>query len=156
MLAYYSAMKQEDQRRMARQLPAQDVPWVVNQVCRQVLGRGVLDQAGAIIDPASLMTYGCGLLRGDMSVRDLVRALGTSPEFAGKMCDSMPFHEALSGSFERILGRPIDQSAMDHYTNCYENQGWSMQDIILDLVNSQEYTDVFGEDQAPSRRVHSH
>ncbi|GCE10557.1 phycobilisome rod-core linker polypeptide [Tengunoibacter tsumagoiensis] len=133
--------------------PPQDVPWLVNQIYRQVLERGVLDHNGSIMDASGLMTHGCQLMNGQASIRDVVRELAMSAEYASKCIDSVSMHDALEMCFERFLGRQIDEPARQHYGELYHHHHWSMRDIINDVINSQEYTSSFGDNGVPYRRA---
>ncbi len=91
------------------------------------------------------------LKAGQITVREFIRGLATSDSFRRLNYDCNNNYRFVELCIQRILGRPV--------YNEREKLAWSivlatkgLQGFIMDLVNTEEYLDNFGENKVPYQR----
>ena len=131
---------------MARQWDSHEVLNLVNQIYQQVLERSVLNADGNSTDTGS-MFYSDKLLRGEMSIRDVVRALGLSQEYAQRFIIPNTNANAVRFCYKHFLAREPEEKGLTYWTQQSMNGDWSV--VIKGLVDSDEYTERFGNDTVP-------
>lgn len=109
---------------------------LVTQACKHILHRQP--------KPEELVLYGALLVRGEHSMRDLVRLLALSPEYRRRFVYGKTTDEALEYCYQHFLGRKADGPGKQHYSQQARTMG--MEAIILEIIESPEYNRVFGED----------
>ena len=131
---------------MARQWDSHEVLHLVNQIYQQVLERSVLNADGNSTD-SSLMYYCNKLRRGEMSIRDVVRALGLSQEYAHRFIIPYTNADAVRFCYKHFLAREPEEKGLTYWTQQSMIGGWPV--VIRGLVDSDEYTERFGNDAIP-------
>ena len=107
----------------------------------QVLGRD--------IDAEGLTHYRDRLTQGQQTVRDVVRELAHSPEFHERFIDTHPSTpDQITLAYKQFLGRDPDSEGLETYKQQMAS-GKKIDDVINDLIGSQEYTNKFGDDGVP-------
>ena len=124
---------------MAKQWNINAVPGVLEQLYKQVLERDV--------DPVGQIFFGCQLVRGELSVRDVVRDVGLSQEYTARFITPDTVQNAVQLCYQHFLARPADPGGLAAWEQVAQTQGW--QAVIIGLVNSAEYTTRFGDDVVP-------
>ena len=115
--------------------------------------REVVDQVFAAIldrpaDPDAQKHYAALMFKGELTVRELVRQLAYSDEFATRIMLGLPLAEVAHGLFNRFLGRPAeDDMAAKQLALRILAHGWRSQ--IDWFINSGEYLKKFGDDTPP-------
>ena len=131
---------------MARQWDSHEVLHLVNQIYQQVLERSVLNADGNSTD-SGWMYYSDKLRRGEMSIRDVVRALGLSQEYAERFIIPNANANAVRFCYKHFLAREPEEKGLNYWTQQSMIGGWPV--VILGLVDSDEYTERFGDDTVP-------
>lgn len=107
----------------------------------QVLGRD--------IDAEGLTHYRDRLTQGQQTVRDVVRELAHSPEFHERFIDTHPSTpDQITLAYKQFLGRDPDSEGLETYKQ-QMSSGKKIDDVINDLIGSQEYTNKFGDNGVP-------
>jgi len=131
---------------MARQWDSHEVLYLVDQIYQQVLERSVLNADGNSTD-SSFMYYSDKLRRGEMSIRDVVRALGLSQEYAQRFIIPNTNANAVRFCYKHFLAREAEEKGLTYWTQQSMIGGWPV--VIKGLVDSDEYTERFGNDAVP-------
>ena len=131
---------------MAKQWDSREIPYLVNQIYQQVLERSVLIADGNSTD-SDMMYYANKLRCGEMSVRDVVRALGLSQEYAQRFIIPNTNANAVRFCYKHFLAREPEEKGLNYWTQQSMIAGWPV--VILGLVDSDEYTERFGDDTVP-------
>lgn len=131
---------------MAKQWDSHEVPYLVSQIYQQVLERGILNADGGNTD-ADLMYYGDKLHLGEMSARDVVRALGLSQEYAQRFVIPYTNADAVRLCYKHFLAREPEEKGLNYWTQQSMVGGWSL--VVKGLIDSDEYTERFGDDAIP-------
>jgi len=93
------------------------------------------------------------LQQGEISVREFVRFLASSSQYAERFLSSYPRSKALEFLFRHLLGRaPATVAEIQQYNQLLD-QGVSS--AINALIDSSEYAQYFGEDVVPYHRFPS-
>jgi phycobilisome core-membrane linker protein len=101
------------------------------------------------IDDASLPDQSNRLVQGQETVRDVVRTLAHSPEFTQRFLDTHPAPpDQITLVYKHFLGRDPDAQGLETYKQ-HMASGTRIEDLINELIGSQEYTDKFGDNAAP-------
>lgn len=88
---------------------------------------------------------------GDISMKEFVRRLGKSPLYRKQFFEPFINSRALELAFRHILGRgPSSREEVQKYFSIVSDGGLSA--LIDALVDSQEYSDYFGEETVPYLR----
>jgi hypothetical protein len=131
---------------MARQWDSHEVLYLVDQIYLQVLERRILNADGNSTD-SDLMYYSDKLCRGEMSVRDVVRALGLSQEYAQRFIISNTNANAVRFCYKHFLAREPEEKGLNYWMQQSLIGEWPV--VIKGLVDSDEYTERFGDDVVP-------
>ena len=131
---------------MARQWDSHEVLHLVKQIYQQVLERTVVNADGSSTD-SGLMYYSDKLCRGEMSVRDVVRALGLSQEYAQRFVIPYTNADAVRLCYKHFLAREPEEKGLNYWTQQSMVGGWSL--VVKGLIDSDEYTERFGDDAIP-------
>ena len=117
---------------------------IIKAVYRQVFGRDIY--AGQAIKSAENR-----LETGEINVRDFVRAVAKSEAFRKTYWTSLYVMKAVEYIHRRLLGRPTygRQETNKYFDICAKQGFYALVDAIID---SQEYTECFGEDTVPYER----
>ncbi|MEL7067157.1 MAG: phycobilisome rod-core linker polypeptide [Cyanobacteria bacterium J06581_3] len=121
-----------------------DTATIIGAVYRQVFGRPVY--AGQEIGQAESR-----LKNGDITVREFVKAVAKSESFRKTYWTSLYVMKAVEYIHRRLLGRPTygRQETNKYFDICAKQGFYALVDAIID---SQEYTEAFGEDTVPYER----
>ena len=127
----------------AQQPCTTDANRVVSELYRHILQRA--PDAGA-------QNWAQQLSSGRTTVRELVRALAKSPEHEqnfgqGEAGESTRFERAVARYYRHILGRQPDAEGQRAHAEGAQREG--LDAVVDSLVNSQEYTNNFGDWGAP-------
>ena len=131
---------------MAKQWDSHEVPYLVSQIYQQVLERSVLIADGNSTD-SDMMYYANKLRCGEMSVRDVVRALGLSQEYAQRFIIPNTNANAVRFCYKHFLAREPEEKGLNYWTQQSMVGGWSV--VVKGLIDSDEYTERFGDDAIP-------
>jgi phycocyanin-associated rod linker protein len=122
-----------------------DVQAVINAAYRQVFGNEHLMQSERLSSAESL------LRRGDINVREFIRALAQSELYRQKFFYSTPQVRFIELNYKHLLGRaPYDESEITAHVNLYVQKGYA--DDIDSYIDSVEYQENFGEAIVPYHR----
>jgi phycobilisome core-membrane linker protein len=117
---------------------------VIQAAYRQVFGREVFEGQ-------RLTTAEVKLKSGEITMREFVRQLAKSRLFRQLYWDSLYITKAIEYIHRRLLGRPTyGRQEMSHYYDLCARQGFHA--FVDDLIDSDEYLEVFGEDTVPYER----
>jgi phycobilisome core-membrane linker protein len=116
----------------------------LNAAYRQVFGRELY--AGQRLTLAEIK-----LENGDITVREFIKALAKSEVFRSLYWSSMYVCKSVEYIHRRLLGRPTyGRQEINAYFDICAKQGFYA--LIDAIVDSQEYTEAFGEDTLPYER----
>lgn len=115
------------------------LPAVLDQLYQQVLERQV--------DPVGLIGWGCSLSRGEQSMRDVVRNIGHSQEYHDRFIAPLTIADAVRACYRHFLAREADSTGLQFWEGVATQQGFLS--VIDGIVDSEEYTSKFGDDQVP-------
>ncbi|MEO0645469.1 MAG: phycobilisome rod-core linker polypeptide [Cyanobacteria bacterium J06650_10] len=117
---------------------------IIGAVYRQVFGRPVY--AGQEISKAESRFN-----NGEVNVREFVKAVAKSESFRKTYWTSLYVMKAVEYIHRRLLGRPTygRQETNKYFDTCAKQGFYALIDAIID---SQEYTECFGEDTVPYER----
>ncbi|MGB3573736.1 MAG: phycobilisome rod-core linker polypeptide [Phormidesmis sp.] len=117
---------------------------IISAVYRQVFGRPVY--SGQQLSEAESR-----LKNGDINVREFVKAVAKSEAFRKTYWTSLYVMKAVEYIHRRLLGRPTygRQENNQYFDICAKKGFYALVDAIID---SQEYTECFGEDTIPYER----
>ncbi len=117
---------------------------VILAAYRQVFGGGLY--AGQRLTAAEVK-----LKSGEITVREFIRQLGKSRLFRRQAWESLYITKAIEYIHRRLLGRPTyGREELNRYYDLCARQGFYA--LIDALIDSAEYSDVFGEDTVPYER----
>lgn len=116
------------------------VPQTVSHLYQQVLERDP--------DPQGMIWYGSQLWHNEMSVKEAVKEIGLSPEYAERFIYNRPADEAITLCYQHFLAREPDPTGLAGYQQVAQVHGF--QPIITGLLESEEYRQKFGMDRVPS------
>ena len=104
---------------------------------------------GHDVDQASLQDRANRLVQNQETMRDVVRDLAHSPEFKQRFIDTHPAPpDQITLVYKQFLGRDPDSQGLETYKQEMAS-GKKIDDVINDLIGSQEYTDKFGDSGVP-------
>jgi phycobilisome core-membrane linker protein len=117
---------------------------VIHGSYQQIFGRDVY--LGQRLTTAEVKLKG-----GEMTVREFVRQLAKSRLFRSMYWDSLYITKAIEYIHRRLLGRPTyGRSEMSEYYDLCAKKGFYA--LIDAIVDSDEYSEYFGEDTVPYER----
>ena len=121
-----------------------DKATIIGAVYRQVFGRPVY--AGQEISSAESRFN-----NGEINVREFVKAVAKSESFRKTYWSSLYVMKAVEYIHRRLLGRPTyGRQETNKYFDVCAKQGFYA--LIDSIIDSQEYTEAFGEDTVPYER----
>ncbi len=114
----------------------------IRAVYRQVLGNAYVMESERLVVPESQFK------RGELSVREFVRAVAKSDLYLTRFFTSCPRYRAIELNFRHFLGRaPLDLEEMRMHSTILDTEGFEADiDAYLD---SDEYQTTFGENFVP-------
>jgi hypothetical protein len=99
-------------------------------------------------DPEGLIWYGARLWRNEVSVKDVIKEMGLSPEYTEKFISNKPTDEAVKNCYRHFLAREPDPEGLEGYQHVAHVQGF--RPVITGLLESEEYLQKFGTDRVPA------
>ena len=91
------------------------------------------------------------LSNGDISVKEFIEFIGTSNLYVKEFYTPFPNTKVIELGTKHFLGRaPLDQSEIRRYNQLLAKDG--IKSFVRAMVNSVEYSQLFGEDTVPYRR----
>lgn len=104
---------------------------------------------GRDIDDASLVDHTNRLVQNQETVRDVVRNLAHSPEYNERFIATHPSPpDQITLAYKQFLGRDPDSEGLETYKQQMAS-GKKIDDVINDLIGSQEYNNKFGDNGVP-------
>jgi phycocyanin-associated rod linker protein len=123
----------------------EDVRSAIAAAYRQILGNEHLMANERLVSAESL------LVRGDITVRDFVRAIANSELYRSKFLYPNFHMRFIELNYKHLLGRaPYDQSEIAYHLDLFVNQGYEAE--IDSYLNSVEYEASFGDNIVPYYR----
>ena len=120
---------------------------VIRAAYRQVFERDIAKAYSQ--DPCSVETS--QVAKGDISMREYIRALGKSKEYRTQFFGPFSNSRAVELAFRHFLGRGLSsREEFNRYFSIVSEQG--LHGLVDSLVNSMEYAQVFGEETVPYLR----
>ncbi|MGB3765262.1 MAG: phycobilisome rod-core linker polypeptide [Phormidesmis sp.] len=122
----------------------QSTPVIIAAVYRQVFGR--MPYSGQVLSvPESRLN------NGEITVREFIKDVAKSESFRKTYWTSLYVMKAVEYIHRRLLGRPTygRQETNKYFDVCAKKGFYALIDAIMD---SQEYTEAFGEDTVPYER----
>lgn len=114
----------------------------VRAVYRQVLGNAYVMESERLAVPESQFK------RGELSVREFVRAVAKSDLYRSRFFTGCPRYRAMELNFRHLLGRaPFDLEEMRMHSTILDAEGFEAD--IDSYLNSDEYQTTFGENLVP-------
>ena len=126
---------------MAKDWPAGTAAGLVRLLYKRVLERDV--------DDSGLITWGCALDNGELSVKEIVRRLGKSDEYRSRFV--IPFSPAKSARlmYQHFLARqPESDKVVEGWADVISDEGWQV--AVDGFVDSAEYGKRFGDNKVPA------
>ena len=115
---------------------------IIKTVYRQVLGNAYVMESERLTVPESQFK------RGELSVREFVRAVAKSDLYQSRFFTSCARYRAIELNFRHLLGRPpLDLEEMRMHSTILDTQGFEAD--IDSYLDSDEYQSTFGEDFVP-------
>ena len=116
---------------------------VIKACYRQIFERDI--QKGYSLSFSDLESQ---VKNGQLSIKEFVRALGKSSIYRQQFLEPFVNSRALELAFRHFLGRgPSSQIEFQKFFGVLSNRG--LAGLVDELVNSNEYTDYFGEETVP-------
>jgi phycoerythrin-associated linker protein len=115
---------------------------IILAVYRQVLGNAYVMESERLAVPESQFK------RGELSVREFVRAVAKSELYRSRFFTSCARYRAIELNFRHLLGRPpLDLEEMRGHSTILDTQGFEAD--IDSYIDSDEYQSTFGENFVP-------
>lgn len=119
-----------------------DLEGIIRATYRYVLGNAHVMESERLAVPESQFK------RGELSVREFVRAIAKSELYRSRFFDNCPRYRGTELNFKHLLGRaPHDYTETFHHSQVLDNEGFAAD--IDTYLDSDEYMEVFGEDTVP-------
>jgi phycoerythrin-associated linker protein len=123
----------------------EEVESIIRAVYRQVLGNAYVMESERATVPESQFK------RGELSVREFVRALAKSDAYRSRFFDTCPRYRFIELNFKHLLGRtPTDLEEMRAHSTILDTQGFEAE--IDSYLDSDEYQGTYGENFVPYYR----
>ena len=123
----------------------EEVESIIRAVYRQVLGNAYVMESERATIPESQFK------RGELSVREFVRAVAKSDVYRSRFFDTCPRYRYSELNFKHLLGRtPDGLEEMRYHSTILDTQGFEAD--IDSYLDSDEYQDAFGENVVPYYR----
>jgi phycobilisome core-membrane linker protein len=144
--SYFSASERRPKFVMKPGLSASEKISVVKAAYRQVFERDITRAYSQ-----SISYLESQVKNGDISMKEFVRRLAKSPLYRQQFFEPFINSRALELAFRHILGRgPSSREEVQKYFSIVSSGGLSA--LVDALVDSQEYSDYFGEETVPYLR----
>jgi phycoerythrin-associated linker protein len=115
---------------------------IIRAVYRQVLGNAYVMESERLMVPESQFK------RGELSVREFVRAMAKSDLYCSRFFSSCARYRAIELNFRHLLGRPpYNLEEMRTHSTILDNEGFEAE--IDSYLDSDEYQTTFGESFVP-------
>ena len=123
----------------------EEVESIIRAVYRQVLGNAYIMESERATVPESQFK------RGELSVREFVRAIAKSDAYISRFFETSPRYRFIELNFKHLLGRaPNGFDEMKAHSAFLDNGGWEAE--IDSYLDSDEYQEAFGENIVPYYR----
>ncbi|MEL7350856.1 MAG: phycobilisome linker polypeptide [Cyanobacteria bacterium P01_A01_bin.116] len=123
-------------------LSPDEIEGIISAVYRQVLGNAY------VMESERLSIAESQFRRGELSVREFVRAVAKSELYRDRFFTSCARYRAIELNFRHLLGRPpLDLEEMRSHSTLLDTQGFEAD--IDSYLDSDEYQDNFGQDIVP-------
>jgi len=143
---YFNAAERRPKFVMKPGLSTSEKKEVVKAAYRQVFERDITRAYGLSISDLESKVKNC-----EISMREFVRRLGKSPLYRQQFYEPFINSRALELAFRHFLGRaPSSREEVQKYFSIVSNGGLSA--LVDALIDSQEYSDYFGEETVPYLR----
>jgi len=120
----------------------EEVETIIQAVYRQVLGNAYVMESERLTVPESQFK------RGELSIREFVRAVATSELYRSRFFTSCARYRGIELNFRHLLGRPpLNLDEMRIHSTILDTQGFEAD--IDSYIDSDEYQTTFGEDFVP-------
>lgn len=120
----------------------QELETIIRAVYRQVLGNAY------VMESERLTVLESQFKRGELSVREFVRATAKSELYRSRFFTSCARYRAIELNFRHLLGRPpLDLEEMRMHSTILDTQGFEAE--IDSYIDSDEYQQTFGENLVP-------
>jgi phycoerythrin-associated linker protein len=120
----------------------EEVETIIRAVYRQVLGNAYVMESERLTVPESQFK------RGELSVREFVRAVAKSDLYCSRFFTSCARYRAIELNFRHLLGRPpLDLEEMRIHSTILDTKGFEAE--IDSYIDSDEYQTTFGENFVP-------
>ena len=140
---YFNAAERRPKYAMKPGLSAAEKTDIVKAAYRQVFERDITRAYSQ-----SISYLESQVKNGDISMKEFIRRLAKSPLYRKQFYEPFINSRALELAFRHILGRgPSSREEVQKYFSIVSNGGLSA--LIDALVDSQEYSDYFGEETVP-------
>jgi phycoerythrin-associated linker protein len=123
----------------------EEVETVIRAVYRQILGNAYVMESERATIPESQFK------RGELSVREFVRAVAKSDLYRSRFFDTCPRYRFIELNFKHFLGRtPDGLEEMRMHSTILDTQGFEAE--IDSYLDSDEYQSAYGENFVPYYR----
>ncbi|MDJ0574980.1 MAG: phycobilisome linker polypeptide [Xenococcaceae cyanobacterium MO_234.B1] len=123
----------------------EEVESIIRAVYRQVLGNAYIMESERATIPESQFK------RGELSVREFVRAIAKSDAYISRFFETSPRYRFIELNFKHLLGRaPNSFAEMKAHSGILDNGGWEAE--IDSYLDSDEYQNAYGEFIVPYYR----
>ncbi|MEO0433709.1 MAG: phycobilisome linker polypeptide [Cyanobacteria bacterium J06656_5] len=123
-------------------LDSEGLESIIKAVYRQVLGNAYVMESERLAVPESQFK------RGELTVRDFVRAVAKSDLYRARFFESCPRYRSIELNFRHLLGRaPNSFEEMKAHSAVLDTEGFEAD--IDSYLDSDEYQNVFGQDFVP-------
>ena len=123
----------------------EEVESIIRAVYRQVLGNAYIMESERATIPESQFK------RGELSVREFVRAIAKSDAYISRFFETSPRYRFIELNFKHLLGRaPNSFAEMKAHSGFLDNGGWEAE--IDSYLDSDEYQTAYGESIVPYYR----
>lgn len=120
----------------------EDLEIVIRAVYRQVLGNAYVMESERASIPESQFK------RGELSVREFVRALAKSEAYSSRFFETSPRYRFIELNFKHLLGRtPEGLEEMRVHSTILDTEGFAAE--IDSYLDSDEYQNAYGENIVP-------
>jgi phycoerythrin-associated linker protein len=123
----------------------EEIESLIKAVYRQVLGNAYVMESERAVVPESQFK------RGELSVREFVRALAKSDLYRSRFFDTCPRYRFIELNFKHLLGRaPDGLEEMRAHSTILDTKGFEAE--IDSYLDSDEYQSAYGENIVPYYR----
>ena len=144
--SYYNAAEKRQKFVMKTGLSESEKSSIIKATYRQIFERDITRAYSQFISDLESKVK-----NGDISMKEFVRRLGKSPLYRKQFFEPFINSRALELAFRHFLGRgPSSREEVQKYFSIVSSGGLAA--LIDALVDSQEYSDYFGEETVPYLR----